>query len=547
MTQAERMHGGEGTLDVSVIVAVYNGMPYLTESLDSVFGQDLDARRYEVIVVDDGSTDGSIDVERRFAAEHPNCVLVELPHSGSPAAPRNAGIERARGRYLFFFDADDILASYALSDMLAAAEANDVDIVVPKQKALGGRSVPIQAFRATLPKTDIYEADVYRILGPVKLFRTTFVRDNGITFPEGVRRKSDVPFGVQTYLRARGISVLADRDYLEVRLRDDGGNLTVRRTALSDHLPVVRFVFGEVAEQVAEGPKRNQLMTRHFRTELAKAVLEGFPGEPDEAFRRACFDEFADIARRYCNEDVLYGLPVRERIVAYLLLEGRYEDLCSISGPLAGRMHADVTRERGTLYLKQAGFRDPALAIPERIYRVGVKSCAQASATALRDTGAGAEVDIVVRILMTNDPTARVGVELAGDSGRVQPVLTIDAPEVVEADVRQVEIALPLTTMTAALRNCRDGRWTVRAVVEAGGVTVNPPVSLLESAKRPLGAVAERSPLTSPDGRPVTIDRNAQGRMVVLLGSERPVADFVTRVYGLVRRVIKSAVRRVRN
>ncbi len=514
---------------------VYNGMPYLREALDSILTQDLDPTRFELIVVDDGSTDGGLQVLREYAATFANCTLIELEHTGSPAAPRNVGIDHARGRYILFFDADDLLASYALSDMVAVADANDVDIVVPKQRALGGRSVPIKAFRTTLPKTDIYRADVYRILGPVKLFRTSFISDNRLRFPEGFPRKSDVPFGVESYLAARSISVLADKDYVTVRLRDDGGNLTTNRTALRDHMPVVRFVFETVPSHVAPGRQRDQLMTRHFRTELVKAIFEGFPAEQDEEYRRDCYELFVGFARQFCTKRVLRALPVRERVIAYLLLQDRYHDLCALAEAMARLTQTKAVLRRGTLFLTFPGYRDPKLRIPDEVYRVGVNSCVQASVSDAAVDEDDLTLSFICRILVTNSPVSDVEVLLDSTVSRDRvPVARIDDFTEVCADVRQIEFTMTARQFTDALGASSDGRWAVVVRLVLGDLPLEAPVQYMDSARRGVGS--------SPTG----FKKANDGRFVVILGALGRIARFRGRMYAVCSRVTRAAVRRVR-
>jgi glycosyltransferase involved in cell wall biosynthesis len=533
-------------VDVSIVMAVYNGMPYLQETLDSLLGQDYDPERFEVIVIDDGSTDESLPLLQRYAEDHSNLVVIPLPHSGSPAGPWNVGIDRARGRYFIVFGADDLLAPYALTDMVAIADANQVDIVVPKQTALGGRSVPIQAFRTTLPCTDIYSSDVYRILGPVKLFRTSFVRDNGFRFPAEIRRKSDVPFGVETYLAARSISVLADRSYIGVRLRDDGGNLTSNRTALRDHMPVVRFVFDTVAERVRPGFKRDRLMVRHFRTEMAKAVLEGFPGEEDEDYRRACFDEFARTAHRYCSLVVLLSLPVRERIVMFLILKGRYGDLCAIAPVLAQEKQARAVSSGRSMYQAYAGFRDAKWGIPDRMYRVGAGSCVQCSAVSATLSSGECDIDFVARILVSNDPITDVRVVRKNTrSGEREVVYDAVGVPVTVSDVRQLEFAVPASQLLDVGSERTTGEWTVRLEASLGGERLSVPVSYLESAKRCVDQRQDDGAPPAP-GDPATarLERSDSGDLVVRRGPRHEATIRYPRALRRGARMLRSALRR---
>ncbi|MGW3630614.1 glycosyltransferase family 2 protein, partial [Streptomyces sp. NPDC005122] len=100
-------------------------MPYVTRTISSVAEQTIGTERLEVIVVDDGSTDGTAAELDRLAGVHPGLLrVVRQENSGGPAAPRNAGLDLARGEFVFFLDADDHLGPEALERMVAMAEEN---------------------------------------------------------------------------------------------------------------------------------------------------------------------------------------------------------------------------------------------------------------------------------------------------------------------------------------------------------------------------------------------------------------------------------------
>lgn len=110
---------------VSVIIPVYNSAPYLRECIESVLGQTL--QDIEIICIDDGSTDGSSDILRQYEAEN-RILLVKQLHRGVSAA-RNAGIEKACGKYLYFMDSDDLIEPETLERLSGRAEQDALDIV----------------------------------------------------------------------------------------------------------------------------------------------------------------------------------------------------------------------------------------------------------------------------------------------------------------------------------------------------------------------------------------------------------------------------------
>ena len=108
---------------VSVIVAVYNGEQYLAEAITSILSQTY--HPLEVIVIDDGSTDGSAAIARSFSE-----VRYYFQPNAGPGAARNHGVERGNGQFFAFLDADDLWAPEKLTRQMAAFAANpDLDMV----------------------------------------------------------------------------------------------------------------------------------------------------------------------------------------------------------------------------------------------------------------------------------------------------------------------------------------------------------------------------------------------------------------------------------
>ena len=112
---------------ISVIVPVYNTEKYLERCLDSLICQDID-EKYEIIVINDGSTDNSLDIAESYAEFFGN-IKVYSRENGGLSAARNTGLEYARGKYIAFVDSDDYVDIKYLSEMYNAAESSGADIV----------------------------------------------------------------------------------------------------------------------------------------------------------------------------------------------------------------------------------------------------------------------------------------------------------------------------------------------------------------------------------------------------------------------------------
>ena len=153
---------------VSLVIPVYNAMPYLVELLDMLPKQGLDPSQLEVILVNDGSDDGSEKVLAEYAARHPNYRLIDQPNSGGPADPCNKGIAAVTGKYFFVVGADDVLTENTLGDLARYAEDNGSDIVLAKMAGLNGRHAPSSMFQRSVDDADIVADKLYNSLTAIK-------------------------------------------------------------------------------------------------------------------------------------------------------------------------------------------------------------------------------------------------------------------------------------------------------------------------------------------------------------------------------------------
>lgn len=209
---------------VSVVVPVFNAMPYLRELLESLAAQDLATEAFEVFLVDDGSNDGGSEYMDDFAGRTANVTVLHQENHGWPGQPRNLGIANTTGRYLFFADADDVLAPQALKDLVSFADAHDADVVIPSMAGTHGRIVPPGLYVNT--DIDVALPKAFKTLAPQKLYRRTLLTDNDIRFPEERVRLEDGIFNAKAYLAAKRISILGGQNLYFLRTRDDGQNIS---------------------------------------------------------------------------------------------------------------------------------------------------------------------------------------------------------------------------------------------------------------------------------------------------------------------------------
>ncbi|MBR0164206.1 MAG: glycosyltransferase family 2 protein [Lachnospiraceae bacterium] len=168
----------------SIVIPVYNAAPYIARTIASVRAQT--DREWELILVDDGSTDASVEIIRDIISTGGEMMsLIELEKGGGAAAARNAGIEAARGRYLAFLDADDLWSKDKLAHTLSFLREKDAAFVFTSY-AFGdeearptGKEVRVPetlTFREALSRTVIFTSTV--------IFDTNRIAKKWIRMPE---------------------------------------------------------------------------------------------------------------------------------------------------------------------------------------------------------------------------------------------------------------------------------------------------------------------------------------------------------------------------
>ena len=111
---------------ISVIIPVYNTEKYIVDCLESVLANDF--QEYEIICVNDGSTDSSLELINELAEKH-NCIKVISQENKGQSSARNKGMQIATGKYLYFLDSDDKISSNALGELYSTLEQNNLDVI----------------------------------------------------------------------------------------------------------------------------------------------------------------------------------------------------------------------------------------------------------------------------------------------------------------------------------------------------------------------------------------------------------------------------------
>lgn len=200
---------------VTVVVPAYNASATLGRALQSALAQT--HRAVEVIVVDDASADGTLQVAREFAAGDRRVRIVERPqNSGGVGAPRNNGIMAATGQYVMFLDADDELPLKACETLLQSALTTGADITAGRALRVNLAKDEITVWQSQLYGTDRTVEGGLRAMpellqdpiAAAKLYRLDFLLNHGIRFPEELFFE-DTYFSTVAWYSARSVTLLA--------------------------------------------------------------------------------------------------------------------------------------------------------------------------------------------------------------------------------------------------------------------------------------------------------------------------------------------------
>jgi glycosyltransferase involved in cell wall biosynthesis len=343
--------------DVSVVVPVYNTMPYLTECLTSLVEQTIGLRRMQIITVDDGSTDGSGAELDRFAKRYPGVfTVIQQANSGGPAGPCNRALDVATGRYVFFLGSDDHLGREAMRRLVDAADANDADVVLGKVVGVHGRHIYQDIFARNQSDVDLFDSPLPRSLANTKLFRRELLERHGIRYDEDLRIGSDLPFTLEACYRARRISVQADYDFYYAVRRFSATNITY----LSRHaqrLETVESVVSFVADLIEPGKQRDAILLRRFDHEIARLVEDDFL-RLDRDTQQVVHDGIGRIVAEHLTDEIAAGLNAETRIRLALTRDGRLDDLLAVIRQDGETGIPATLIEDGRSYAAYPGFRD---------------------------------------------------------------------------------------------------------------------------------------------------------------------------------------------
>ena len=252
----------DSDLQLSIIVPVYNVEKYIRACMESIFKQGLDEKTFEVIIVNDGTQDRSMEVIQDIIDQHKNITVINQENQGLSVA-RNVGMATAKGQYILMIDPDDLLIENSIKPLLELAIESQTDVVIADYYEMTNANInstiidlPNFADIKIEKKTGeqmffdflrIHNYTVWR-----SLYRNEFLRKHKITFYPGIYCQ-DKPFTHEIYLKAK-TCIRASWPIYIYRRHPQGISYTMSRKYAKDYCKAIEIMW-DMASNMDLSPK----------------------------------------------------------------------------------------------------------------------------------------------------------------------------------------------------------------------------------------------------------------------------------------------------
>ncbi|MFA6057934.1 MAG: glycosyltransferase [Taibaiella sp.] len=289
-------------MKLSIIIPVYNVEQYLQRCFDSVKGEANNATDCEIIFVNDGSTDNSLEIIKEYKLHYSFVTVIDQVNQGLSAA-RNVGIKESKGEYFILLDSDDWLELGEIIKVYDLAVKNDVDLAgfhlqfVNEHFEVTGISI-----KHPLPYNKIISGQDALIKGYqpssacLFLYKSSFIKENKLEFYRGIMQE-DVEFTLRLLIYAEK-AIFTDIIGYSYYRRSDSMTTTMSgkkvEQYLSDSIIVASLIKGNLKSQKKIFSKPLQEAIKKNYNSVVWNLLWRFrskPGEVSKAFRNECIDE----------------------------------------------------------------------------------------------------------------------------------------------------------------------------------------------------------------------------------------------------------------
>lgn len=247
------------TVDLSVIIPMYNVENYILETLNSMRG--VHKFNIELILIDDGSTDETLKIARSWASENEiDCRLISKKNAG-PSIARNIGIKEARGNLITFFDSDDVALSYLYNEIIEIMYAHEVDFCIFRGSSFDHETQKVDEFPDYYVWDSIMGGKTFKVLTPhqepriarlepsavIRVFTKDFLIANNIEFPQKLFFE-DVLFHAKCVLNAKKVALL-NKTLLLYRVNREGQTTSSFGKKREDILKIIDLIIDDYPQR----------------------------------------------------------------------------------------------------------------------------------------------------------------------------------------------------------------------------------------------------------------------------------------------------------
>ncbi|WP_369214171.1 bifunctional glycosyltransferase/CDP-glycerol:glycerophosphate glycerophosphotransferase [Streptomyces flavofungini] len=367
---------------LSVVVPVYNVELYLDACLSSLAAQTF--TDFEVVMVDDGSTDGSAAIAGAFAAADPRFRLISQRNKGLGAA-RNTGVREMSpdSEFLAFVDSDDTLPATAYALMIETLDETGSDFAagnVTRFRSAGHVQSPVHRvpFATTRLRTHVsrFRPLLTDRTAWNKVYRRSFWERHHLSYPEAMLYE-DAPVSVPAHYLAESVDVLSEPVY-NWRERETGErSITQNRTdprGLVDRVRSIRMVREFLLSRAGAGADDGPMYAEHLRVYDNNALAEEIPlfwkvlPGSDAAYQEAFLEHVGRLVREI-GQDAVRALHVPHKLKLYLTVHRRMDEL--IAQLEFEKAHGGSVPVAGTLRPRaDYPFLDPTAPVPDAVLRL---------------------------------------------------------------------------------------------------------------------------------------------------------------------------------
>lgn len=319
---------------ISVVLPVFNGKRYIKKAVESVLNQSL--TDFELIVVNDGSTDNTLDILNSFKDER---LKVLSQTNNGPGAARNRGLEIARGEYVMFLDSDDWFLEDALKIAYGEATLKSTDISIFQIIKYDSGNFSQNDWFNLNTFDESFEGRVFdhhdcrdflfdiSVSACQKIFRREFLEKIDARFPEGIYFE-DMPFFFYTFLKAQRISII--RRHLYVRQKHPGSITESVDSKFLDTVPAGQILMDIFIEDDCYDMYRFDLLA--FKVNGPRYALMGIEEKYKKQLYALIKDDYEEIRRTPYYDDYLENLgPVKRKFFSDILESESYEEFKTLN------------------------------------------------------------------------------------------------------------------------------------------------------------------------------------------------------------------------